>query len=229
MPLITPGEEFEPPAGDVQPVLVIGVGGEPMGLLVSEIVDIVEEELEIEIAGASEGVIGSTTIRNEPAEILDVTHFMKKARPGAFSRGHTRRFCVLVVDDKLFFRDMLSPIISAAGYEVSTAGSAQEALELFEKGAAFDAVVTDTDMPEMDGYAFAKALLADPRRQGLPIVAMAAHAAPAVQAAARAAGMRAAIGKFDRGALIAALAELLDGSAFNYHALESRVIAEVAA
>ncbi len=230
MPLISPSDDMVATMpGGVQPVLVIGVGGEPMGLLVSEIVDIVEEELEIEIAGESESVIGSTTINGEPAEILDIAYFMRLARPGAFSRGHTRRFSVLIVDDKLFFRDMLSPIVSAAGYEVSTAGSAAEALELFDKGAQFDVVVTDTDMPDMDGYSFARALFEDSRRRDMPIIAMAAHAAPAVTAAASAAGMRAAVGKFDRGALLAALSEALDGGAFNFHALETRVISKVAA
>lgn len=230
MPLISPADNVTPTMpGGVQPVLVIGVGGEPMGLLVSEIVDIIEEQLEIEIAGESASVIGSTTILGEPAEILDIAYFMRLARPGAFSRGHTRRFSVLIVDDKLFFRDMLSPIISAAGYEVSTAGSGPEALELFEKGAQFDVVITDTDMPDMDGYSFARALLDDPRRKELPVIAMAAHAAPAVLTAAQTAGMRTAVGKFDRNAMLAALTASLDGGAFNFHALESRVISTVAA
>jgi len=231
MPLIGPSDEEAPStmSGGVRPVLVIGVGGEPMGLLVSEIVDIIEEHLEIEIAGQNPSVIGSTTIRGEPAEILDITYFMRLGRPGAYSRGHTRRFAVLIVDDKLFFRDMLSPIISAAGYEVTTAASAAAALELFDKGAHFDVVVTDTDMPEMDGYSFARALFDDPRRKDLPVIAMAAHAAPAVLAAAKAAGMRCAVGKFDRSALLAAMSDALDAGAFNFHELESRVIAKVAA
>ncbi len=231
MPLISPGDgdvENATPGG-VQPVLVIGVGGEPMGLLVSEIVDIIEENLEIEIAGQNPGVIGSTIIRGEPAEILDISHFMRVGRPGAFSRGHTRRFAVLIVDDKLFFRDMLSPIVSAAGYEVSTAASAADAIEMFDKGAHFDVVVTDTDMPVMDGYSFAKTLHEDQRRKDMPVIALAAHAAPAVVAAAKMAGMRAAVGKFDRGALLAALSEALESVAFNFHELESRVIATEAA
>ena len=229
MPLVSPAENVvSTMPGGVQPVLVVGVGGEPMGLLVSEIVDIVEEHLEIEIAGAGPGVVGSTTINGEAVEILDVAHFMRIGRPGAFQRGHTRRFTVLIIDDKLFFRDMLSPIVSAAGYEVSTASSAEEALEYFDKGAAFDIVVTDTDMPGMDGYAFARSLRQD-RQRDIPVIAMAAHAAPAVIKAAMAAGMTTAVGKFDRGALLAAVNAALDGGAFNFHALESSVILESAA
>ncbi len=229
MPLISPSEDVvSTMPGGVQPVLVIGVGGEPMGLLVSEIVDIVEEYLEIEIAGAGNGVIGSTSINGNATEILDMAYFMRLGRPGAFQRGHTRRFSILIVDDKLFFRDMLAPIVSAAGYEVSTAGSAAEALEFFDKGASFDVIVTDTDMPGMDGYSFARSLLKE-RQRALPIIAMAAHAVPAVLEAARAAGMCAAIGKFDRSALLNAISEALDGGAFNFHALESTIIAKAAA
>ncbi len=229
MPLIDAGDMRGETFEDVRPVLVIGVGGELMGLLVSEIVDIIEDELDIEIAGDSKSVIGSAMVRGEPAEILDITWFMRLARPNAFSRGHARRFRILLVDDKLFFRDMLSPIISSAGYDVSTAASAGDALELFQKGARFDAVVTDIDMPGMDGYAFARALHAEDDQTEVPMIALAAHAAPAVLNAARAAGMRGAVGKFDRAALIGALADILEGNAFNNHAIESRVIAGAAA
>jgi two-component system, chemotaxis family, sensor kinase CheA len=212
-----------------KPVLVIGVGAEPMGLLVSEIVDVIEERLEIQIAGATTGVIGAANLRDEPTEILDIAHFMKIARPGAFSRGHAQRFRVLLVDDKQFFRDMLAPIVTAAGFEVCTAGSAREALALFAKGISFDAVLTDIDMPEMNGYKFARTLLEEGRHANLPILALDAHASQAVRAAARSAGMRGACGKFDRASLLAWLAEALDATAFNAKSLEAGVISEEAA
>jgi two-component system, chemotaxis family, sensor kinase CheA len=228
MPLVPVGDAgYE--SGSEWPVLVVSVGGEPMGLLVSEIVDIVEDQLDIQIAGGSAGIVGTANIRGEPTDILDVAHYMRIARPEAFERGHARRFHVLLVDDKPFFRDMLAPVISAAGYEVSTAASGREALALIGKGAVFDAVVTDIDMPEMDGYTLAQKILDDPQRSLLPILALDAHAAPAVRHAAEAAGMRGAVGKFDRAALVEALGDMLDANAFNEHAIESRVMAGAAA
>jgi two-component system chemotaxis sensor kinase CheA len=228
MPLVPVGD-IAHETRDEWPVLVVGVGGEPMGLLVSEIVDIVEDHLDIQIAGGTAGIVGTANIRGEPTDILDVAHYMRIARPKAFERGHARRFRVLLIDDKLFFRDMLAPVISAAGYEVSTAASGSDALALFGKGAVFDAVVTDVDMPDMDGYRLAQKILEDPQRRSLPILALDAHAAPAVRHAAQAAGMRGAVGKFDRAALVAALAAMLDADAFNVHAIETRLIAEAAA
>ena len=57
---------------------------------------------------------------------------MRIGRPNP-SRGLANRFRVLLVDDKPFFRDMLAPLIIAAGYRVSTAASGDEALALFER------------------------------------------------------------------------------------------------
>jgi two-component system chemotaxis sensor kinase CheA len=213
----------------VNPVLVLGIGGESMGLLVEEILDVVEATIDIQISGSTAGVIGTAEIRNEVVEILDATHFMRIARPHAFSRAFANHFRILLVDDKPFFRDMLAPLLIAAGYRVTTAASGEEALIMFEKGAVFDAVVTDTDMPNMSGYALARKLTDDPRHASLPIVALAAHAAPPVLLAAAESGMRGAVGKFDRNALLETLGRLLEAHDLNKHTLESRILGAAAA
>ena len=136
MPLVPVGD-IGYDSGAEWPVLVVGVGGEPMGLLVSEIVDIVEDQLDIQIAGGTAGIVGTANIRGEPTDILDVAHYMRIARPEAFERGHARRFRVLLIDDKLFFRDMLVPVISAAGYEVSTAASGTRCARAVRQGCRF--------------------------------------------------------------------------------------------
>jgi two-component system, chemotaxis family, sensor kinase CheA len=228
MPLVLLDEELTDFAG-LRPVLVIGVGGEPMGLLASEIIDVVEDRLDIQIAGLTPGIIGAVNLRGQATEVLDAAHYMKLARPGAFSRGHARRFRVLLVDDKQFFRDMLFPILAAAGYEVCTAAGAREALALLAKRAEIDAVLTDIDMPEMNGYEFARTLSADRRFADMPILALDAHASAAVRAASKAAGMRGACGKFDRASLLSWLADALDSTAFEAKAIEARHIPEKAA
>jgi two-component system, chemotaxis family, sensor kinase CheA len=200
-----------------------------MGILVHEIVDVLEAHLDIDIADDRPGIVGITSFDGRPVEILDAAHYMRAARPNAFSRGHARRFRILLVDDKIFFRDMLAPIIMAAGYEVVTAASAGEALAMFERGIGFDAVVSDIDMPEMNGYDFARALLQDPRCAKLPVLALDAHASSAVVEAARASGMRGAVGKFDRGGLIDWLAAELDANAFGANEIERQTLRKAVA
>jgi two-component system, chemotaxis family, sensor kinase CheA len=229
MPLVRVFASAVTPIGASTPILVLGVGGESMGLIVEEIVDVVEARLDIEIAGASVGVIGTAQINDEVVEIADATHFMQIGRPNAFARGFANRFRILLVDDKPFFLDMLAPLLTAVGYRVTTASSGHDALALIERVSAFDAVVTDTDMPDMTGYALARKLTEDRRRPPIPIIALAAHAAPAVVQAAAASGMYGAVGKFDRAGLMAMLGEILESHDLNLHTLESRIIGDVAA
>lgn len=212
-----------------RPVLILGIGGESIGLIVDEIIDIVEDFLDIDIASAYPGAIGSARVRDEIVEIIDISHFVKLARPDALARGVVKRFSVLLVDDRQFFRDMLAPILAAAGYRVTTASSARDALFLLSKGAVFHAIVTDTDMPEMDGYSLAREIRRDLRHAQVPIFALAANTAPIISEAASACGMSGVIGKFDRAALMSALAHHLDPQTLGSHALEERIIREFAA
>lgn len=228
MPVLRTDGTAETKPGD-RPVLVLGIGGESVGLIVDEIIDIVEDFLDIEIASATPGTIGSARISETVVEIIDTSHFVRIARPDALARGVVNRFSILLVDDRLFFRDMLAPILAAAGYRVTTANSGRDALFLMSKGAVFHAVVTDTDMPDMDGYKLAREIKRDARNADLPIIALAAHAAPIIEKAAAACGMCGAVGKFDRAALLSLLRSKLDTHTLGSHALEERIIKEHAA
>ena len=228
MPLL-PAAEGVAPTHASQPVLVIGYGGETLGLLVDEIIDIVEDPLEIQIAQGSPGVIGTAEFGGVVAELLDLTHFIRIARPNSASRGVNRKFRVLLVDDRQFFRDMLTPVLSAAGYQVTTLAGAAEGLALIDRGAQFDAVITDVDMPDVDGYTFARDLRAMAGGARIPIVALVAQAGDKAMKAAKAAGVDAVAGKFDRRALLETLGELLDEATLGAQALEDRFLAGAAA
>ena len=64
---------------------------------------------------------------------------------------------ILVVDDEITVREMVSKIINLLGHEVITAGSGKEALEIL-KNATFSIMITDIKMPEMDGFELMKAV-----------------------------------------------------------------------
>jgi two-component system chemotaxis sensor kinase CheA len=228
MPLL-PAADGVAPTHANQPVLVIGYGGETMGLLVDEIIDIVEDPLEIQIAQGAPGVIGTAEFGGVVAELLDLTHFIRIGRPNSASRGVNRKFNILLVDDRQFFRDMLTPVLSAAGYNVTTLANATEALALVDKGAQFDAVVTDIDMPEVDGYRFARDLRAMTSCAHMPIVALVAQANEKTTMAAKAAGIDAIAGKFDRRALLETLSEALGDATLGEHSLEEQFLKGAAA
>ena len=121
-----------------------------------------------------------------------------------------RQYAVLLIDDSPFFRNMLTPVLQAAGYAVTAVGSAREALALLEDGRAFDVAVTDIEMPEMDGFEFAEAVRADERYPELPVIALSSQISAESIERGRQAGFHDYVAKFDRQGLIAALMEQTD-------------------
>jgi len=77
----------------------------------------------------------------------------------------------LVVDDVADVTEMLSVLMTHAGYEVSTASNAQDAIAL-ARDHQFDVVISDIGMPEMNGYELAKALRLLPGYEKVPLVAV---------------------------------------------------------
>jgi two-component system chemotaxis sensor kinase CheA len=193
-----------------QPILVFSANGRSMGLVVDEIVDIVEDRLDIEVASNRPGVLGYAVVKGNTTEIVDVGHFLPQAFEDWFRRrgdSAPAARTVLLVDDSAFFRDMLAPLIKAAGYAVTAVGSAAEALAALQAGARFDLVVTDVDMPEMDGFALAETMRATPASAGIPIIALATMVSPEAIERGRAVGFHDFVAKFDRTGLIAAIKE----------------------
>ena len=194
-----------------QPILVFADDGRSMGLVVDEIIDIVEERLHIEVAGSSEGILGSAVIKGQATEVIDVGHFLPMAFADWFSRKEMRPSqtaqSVLLVDDSAFFRNMLAPVLKAAGYKVRVAPSAQEGLVVLRSGQPFDVVLTDIEMPDMNGFEFAETIRADAHLSTMPIIALSSLVSPAAIERGRQAGFHDYVAKFDRPGLIAALKE----------------------
>jgi two-component system, chemotaxis family, sensor kinase CheA len=194
-----------------QPILVFADDGRAMGLVVDEIIDIVEERLHIEVAGSGEGILGSAVIKGEATEVIDVGHFLPMAFADWFSRKEMRPSLtaqsVLLVDDSAFFRNMLAPVLKAAGYRVRVAPNAQEGLVALRSGQSFDVVLTDIEMPDMNGFEFAETIRADAHLSAMPIIALSSMVSPAAIERGRLAGFHDYVAKFDRPGLIAALKE----------------------
>ena len=208
MPLVPADAGAKLVAGGTQPLLVFTDGGRSVGLIVDEIVDIVEDRLEIKVSSDTPGVLGSAIIREQAAEVIDVAHFLPLGFADWFhgKQGVSReKLRLLFVDDSPFFRNMLAPVLQAAGYDVTPVPGGKEALALIERGARFDAVVTDIEMPDMNGYAFADALRASARASHLPVIALSSTLSAAAVARSERAGMHAYVAKFDRRGLLQAL------------------------
>ena len=214
MPLISLSEDVHVKGEGAQPLLVFSDGSRSMALVVDEIVDIVDDKLDIQVASENPGVLGSAIVRGQATEIIDVGHFLPLAFEDWFRRKEKTvqqsARTVLLIDDSPFFLNMLTPVLQAAGYEVTAVGSAQEALSMLQEGRTFDVAITDIEMPDIDGFQFAEAVRADPRTAALPVIALSSVVSAEAVERGRRAGFRDYVAKFDRQGLIATLKEQID-------------------
>ncbi|AGC46921.1 sensor histidine kinase/response regulator [Myxococcus stipitatus DSM 14675] len=81
----------------------------------------------------------------------------------------SRRRRVLVVDDSPLTRELISSLLEAVGYDTVVAGDGAEALDVLE-GPPVDLVVTDLEMPGMDGLELTRRLKGHPTQSRLPVV-----------------------------------------------------------
>ncbi|OAN52317.1 ATPase [Paramagnetospirillum marisnigri] len=202
-----------------QPVLVFSDQDHTMGLVVDEIVDIVEDRLRVELSDGNPGIIGTAVIAGKATTIIDAGYYLPQAFGDWFGRNdkefgnadfHQPR--VLLVDDSPFFRNLLTPLLSVAGYEVISVEGADKALALRERGDEFDAIISDIEMPGMSGFEFAQAVRADGRWGAIPMVALSSHATEKDFERGRQVGFNDYIAKFDRDALISTLASTIAAS-----------------
>ena len=217
MPLVPMEENVALPRDGRRPVLVFSEPGRSMGLIVDEIIDIVEDRMNVEIGAGRSGFIGSAIIAEKATDVLDTTYYLTKAFPDWFvadsgTGGGSGRRRILVVDDSSFFRNLLTPLLTAGGYDVTAVESATVALQLCEEGRDYDVIVSDIEMPEMSGFEFAETLRRDSRWRDTPIVALSSFQSASDLERGRAVGFNDYVAKTDRDALLVALHTLLDQS-----------------
>ncbi|PYD76972.1 ATP-binding response regulator [Novacetimonas pomaceti] len=119
---------------------------------------------------------------------------------------------VLVVDDSITTRTLQKTILQAHGFDVMLAVDGEEALMLLlQSSRSIDVVVTDVEMPRMDGFALLAAIRADPRLARIPVVLMTSRDNDEEIRRGLEGGARAYITKqkFDQGELVETIRGLL--------------------
>ncbi len=215
MPLIPFDSGYQWQSEGRLPILVFTENNRSMGLVVDEIVDIIEDRLKIELSTDQPGLIGSAVIDGKATDVIDAGYFLTQAFSDWFGganqetpSGEGRRR-VLLVDDSPFFRNLLTPLLSVAGFNVTAVDNAQEALKMRDDGESFDAIVSDIEMPDMDGFAFASEVRGDSRWGSVPMVALSSHATEQDFERGREVGFNDYVAKFDREALVSTLADTI--------------------
>ena len=218
MPLATfvPGEVL--PETGSRPVLVFTDADRSMGLAVDEIIDIVTEDVVIRSHSETPNVVGSAVISGKVTDIVDVGYYLNTNFHDWFAGGSEpyeeegeQPKTVMLVDDSSFFRSIIMPALRLNGFEVVSFNSADEAIVYCKQDGSSSeiaAVVSDIEMPGMNGFTFARTLRTDPAWADKPMVALSAHATDRDRQRAFDAGFSDYVTKTDREALVGVLQRL---------------------
>jgi chemotaxis protein histidine kinase CheA len=184
VPFVPLARLYGQPAAENQLLLEGVVSGQPLAIAV----DTVEREEEVLVRPITrraptdrllEGV--ALLASGEPVGVLSPSVLAQReylrALPAARPQVIIRRVRVLLVDDSLVTREMERRLLEDAGFEVVAAGDAEEALSLLGEE-TFNCVVTDIEMPRMDGFELAAHLRAMENFAHLPIIVVSTRDRP---------------------------------------------------
>ncbi len=158
-------------------IVIIRDGEEKLGLLVDDIhgrEEMVVKPLPDHLQGLR--LVSGVTIgeRNSVLNLLHIPELLRRAREIAEPARDreapaSRTATILVVDDSYNTREIEKSILEACGYQVETAGDGEEGFEK-SRERLYDLIVTDVEMPRLDGFSLTERLRADDRYHLTPII-----------------------------------------------------------
>jgi two-component system, chemotaxis family, sensor histidine kinase and response regulator WspE len=174
----------EPPAaGNVLPVVVVGGADETYGLVMDRFLgerELVVQPLDPRLGKVPDIAAGALMEDGAPALIVDVDDLLRSVaklvaggrlstvQRGARGGGKARKR-VLVVEDSLTVRELERKLLDNAGYEVEVAVDGMDGWNALRTG-RFDLVVSDIDMPRMDGIELVTLIKKDAKLKSLPVL-----------------------------------------------------------
>ncbi|NLX55416.1 MAG: hybrid sensor histidine kinase/response regulator [Planctomycetaceae bacterium] len=170
-----------PPPRPTVSVIVFTVAKREIGLIVPQLVDIGQIPTNVDTRTLKQrGILGSLIVQDTTTRLLNLYELAELAFPDWFTqtdavvvsqeRGPAR---LLVVEDSAFFRNQLTDMLQEVGYSVTGTEDGVEAWELLQQPEEhFDMVITDIEMPRMDGLALAQNIRNHAALSRLPIIAV---------------------------------------------------------
>lgn len=211
---------------DTITIVIVAVAEKQLGIVVDELRG--EQEIVVKSLGKQllkvGGIAGATLLGS--GEVLLVLHTADLVKLAARAHIHTERRrqpeaalvaeqptqkTILVVDDSITTRTLEKNILEAAGYKVRLATNGQEALGMLVSDGVPNLIVTDINMPYLDGFEMTNRVKQDMRYRRVPVILVTSLDSPADKAKGIAVGADAYIVKsrFDQGNLLETIEQLI--------------------
>lgn len=202
-------------------VIVFLMAGHEIGLLAKAPVDAVEARVTVDTFTLKQpGISGSAIIGGHTTLIVDIHELIQTVQPDWFAvrgsieipddAGEVGVPHLLLVEDSDFFRNQVKKFIEDDGYTVDTAADGAIAWSMLTADPEkYDLVVTDIEMPNMDGFELTRLIRADERFSMMPIMALTSLAGEEDVARGKALGVDDYLVKLDKERLLQAIYDCL--------------------
>ncbi len=187
----------------------------PVGLLISEIIDTERTGTELNIRTYREdGLLGTALIRSRMTLFIDLYRVIEKFTsmwaeiPDKETSSEKKSKKILLAEDTPFFRQLVKNYLESEGYEVETAENGQMGLEKLENS-RFDLIVSDIEMPVMDGWNFLRQVRNSGTQKDIPAVALTALDSEQTRQKAKECGFDRYEVKIDKKRFLSTVSEML--------------------
>ncbi len=208
------------PEKEQQEVIVFKVKDKELGLMVTPPVDALEVHLNIDANTLKQpAVSGSMIINDHTTLLVDIFEFVKTLNPDWFAEdikaasemAEEGEKIILFAEDSAFFRNQVKGFIEEDGFKVIEAEDGLIAWEILkERVDEIDLVVTDLEMPNVDGFELTQRIKTDPRYSHLSVIALTSLAGGADIERGKAVGIDEYEIKLDREKLMAIIKKYIN-------------------
>ena len=201
---------------EVTQIIVVNVGDQTFGIEVDQIIDVLStRDYFDESVSTHEAISGNLVTQNEIIVVLDAEKIFELTQPKKkelMSFSHTPGRKILLVEDTESIRNKVSQDLEEQGFIVTTAFDGMEGLrKLAENKCDFDLIISDIEMPRMNGYDFAKKVRSIERIRDIPIIAFTTKSNPSELEIAKNAGFTSFLEKAKVKVLPLLISECLKG------------------
>ncbi len=205
---------------EVTQVLVFDFNSKRIGLIIGQVVDSIEYQNAVDESVCKEdGILGSIMLENEGILLIDIYKLIELEDANWFQNiqnatEENDQINILIAEDSDFFRNLCKNYLLSAGYNVIEGEDGEKALELFQSN-KIDLVLTDIEMPNMNGFELCTAIRNLPNGQDMPILALTTLTSEQSREKAFQVGMDEYLVKISREDILFKVAEHMDKGKIN--------------
>jgi len=191
-------------------VVVFNDGDRSIGMVVDQIVDVVEEAAKVRKKSGRPGLLGSAVVGKQVTDFLDLNAVIR-ASAGNWEEGIEKQEAgktILIADSSAFSRGMIRGGLEMAGYLVLEAANLDDAVRRLEQQ-PIDVVIAALDLVPKGGSALLSSLRRRPEWHGIPVLALSDSADPSRASAARKTGFKDCLAKLDHELVVEAVTQLV--------------------